>query len=112
MAKSEPLILRFFRIATKKQLPTSGSQIRSRFYAYADIFLFGSKSQFNDLCLQAATEVKKIRPNVKLLYVRAEYTPMKVALVTPIKNISGTKLAYDYTLSKKKVIINLHCDTQ
>ena len=26
--------------------------------------------------------------------------------------VSGTKLAYDYTLSKKKVIINLHCDTQ
>jgi len=70
---------------TKKQPLTSGSQVRSRFYAYADIFLFGNKSQFNDLCLQAAAEVKKIRPNVKLLYVRAEYTPMKVALVTPIK---------------------------
>ena len=42
-------------------------------YKNADTFLFGSKSQFNDLCLQAATEVKKIRPNVKLIYVRAEY---------------------------------------
>lgn len=38
-------------------------------YNNADTFLFGSKSQFNDLCLQAATEVKKIRPNVKLIYV-------------------------------------------
>ena len=38
-------------------------------YKNADTFLFGSKSQFNDLCLQAATEVKKIRPNVKLIYV-------------------------------------------
>ena len=42
MAKSEPLILRFFRIATKNS-PLQGSQVRSRFYAYADIFLFGRK---------------------------------------------------------------------
>ncbi|HIS37064.1 TPA: hypothetical protein IAC10_10630 [Candidatus Scatousia excrementigallinarum] len=26
--------------------------------------------------------------------------------------VSGTKLAYDYALSKKKTIINLYCDTQ
>ena len=42
-------------------------------YKNANTFLFGSKSHFNDLCLQVATEVKKIRPNVKLIYVRAEY---------------------------------------
>ena len=135
-------------------------------YKNADTFLFGSKSQFNDLCLQAATEVKKIRPNVKLIYVRAEYPhisedykdyllnfyddtyfPDKIlnagraAYVernfhmidrsdicifyfdetyspscVQISNnhfgysntkVSGTKLAYDYALCKKKVIVNL-----
>lgn len=39
------------------------------------------------------------------------HTPMKVALATPIINVSETKLAYDYTLSKKKVIINVCSDT-
>ena len=72
MEKSEPLVGRFFA-GNVKQLLTSGSQVRTRFYAYADIFLFECKSQFNDLCLQAANKVKKIRPNVKPFYVRAEY---------------------------------------
>lgn len=138
-------------------------------YKNADTFLFGSKSQFNDLCLQAATEVKKIRPNVKLIYVRAEYphisenyknyllnfyddtyfpdkilnagraayiernfymidradicifyfdktySPLNGQLVNnhvgyANKTVSGTKLAYDYALSKKKVIINVCSD--
>lgn len=138
-------------------------------YKNADTFLFGSKSQFNDLCLQAATEVKKIRPNVKLIYVRAEYphisenykdyllnfyddtySPDKILnagraayvernfhmidradicifyfdkTYSPPreqvsnnhvgftnKAVSGTKLAYDYALSKKKTIINVYSD--
>mgnify|MGYP000026747332 CR=1 FL=1 len=139
-------------------------------YKNADTFLFGSKSQFNDLCLQAATEIKKIRPNVKLIYVRAEYPhisedykdyllnfyddtyfPDKILnagraayvernfymidradicifyfdnaysshrerisnkhICCPNKKVSGTKLAYDYALSKKKTIINICSDT-
>ena len=92
-SKIEAPDFKIFLTITLKWPPTSSSQVKSRFYAYADIFLFGSKSHLNDLCLQATTEVKKIRPNVKLIYVRAEYTPMKVALATPIINVSGTKLA-------------------
>ena len=65
--------MKIFLVTTQKQLLTSGSHVRSPFYSYADIFLIGSKSQFNDLSLQAATQIKKIRPNVKLIYVRAEY---------------------------------------
>ena len=135
-------------------------------YKNANTFLFGSKSHFNDLCLQVATEVKKIRPNVKLIYVRAEYPhinedykkyllnfyddtflPDKILNAgraayierncymidradtcifyfdktyypscVQISNnhfgysntkVSGTKLAYDYALSKKKTIINV-----
>lgn len=36
-------------------------------------FLFGSRSDFNDLCLEIVTEIQKERPNIKRVYVRAEY---------------------------------------
>ncbi len=36
-------------------------------------FLFGSKSQFNALCLDVVTELKDIYPNIIRLYMRAEY---------------------------------------
>ena len=39
----------------------------------ADTFLFGSKSAFDDLCLQVVTEIKAIRPNIKCIYVRSSY---------------------------------------
>ena len=38
-----------------------------------DTFLFGSKSQFNDLCLALVTEIKEKYPQIKRVYVRAEY---------------------------------------
>ncbi len=38
-----------------------------------DTFLFGSKSQFNSLCLELVTEIKEKYPNIKRIYVRAEY---------------------------------------
>ena len=39
----------------------------------ADTFLFGSRSDFNDLCLEVVTEIQKERPSIKRVYVRAEY---------------------------------------
>ena len=39
----------------------------------ADTFLFGSRSDFNNLCLEIVTEIQKERPNIKRVYVRAEY---------------------------------------
>ena len=36
-------------------------------------FLFGSKSRFNDLCLEIVTQIKHEYPNIKRIYVRAEY---------------------------------------
>ncbi len=36
-------------------------------------FLFGSKSQFNDLCLALVTEIKEKYPHIKRVYMRAEY---------------------------------------
>ena len=38
-----------------------------------DIFLFGSKSQFDKLCLQVVTELKKKYPHIRRIYVRAEF---------------------------------------
>ena len=38
-----------------------------------DIFLFGSKSQFDKLCLQVVTEFKKKHPHIRRIYVRAEF---------------------------------------
>ena len=36
-------------------------------------FLFGSKSQFDRLCLELVTELKEKYPHVKRIYVRAEF---------------------------------------
>ena len=36
-------------------------------------FLFGSKSQFNTLCLDIVTKIKEKYPHIKRVYVRAEY---------------------------------------
>ena len=37
-----------------------------------DIFLFGSKSQFDDLCYKVVTDLKSKYPNIQRVYVRAE----------------------------------------
>ena len=38
-----------------------------------DTFLFGSKSQFNDLCHNIVSDLKSKYPNIKRIYVRAEF---------------------------------------
>lgn len=38
-----------------------------------DTFLFGSRSQFDELCLKIVTEIKEIRPHIRRIYVCAEY---------------------------------------
>ena len=37
------------------------------------IFLFGSKSAFNDLCHETVSELKEVYPHIGRIYVRAEY---------------------------------------
>lgn len=39
----------------------------------ADTFLFGSKSEFDNLCYSAVSELKSSYPNIRRIYVRAEY---------------------------------------
>ena len=41
--------------------------------AQVDTFLFGSKSQFDDLCRELAAKIKTKYPHLKRIYVRAEY---------------------------------------
>lgn len=38
-----------------------------------DTFLFGSKSQFDSLCLEVVTKLKEKYPQVKRIYLRAEF---------------------------------------
>ncbi len=38
-----------------------------------DTFLFGSKSEFDDLCRDTVTVLKKKYPGIKRIFVRAEY---------------------------------------
>lgn len=39
----------------------------------AEEFLFGSRSDFNSLCVKAAKELKAEFPHIKRIYIRAEY---------------------------------------
>ena len=131
----------------------------------ADTFLFVSKSDFNSLCLEVVTELQKERPQIRRIYVRAEYPyiskdyedyllesydatyipenvvdagkaayvernyhmidkadlcifyydenykpPLKPATrgrITREQPKSGTKVAYEYAILKKKAIYNL-----
>ena len=38
-----------------------------------DTFLFGSKSQFDDLCHKVVTELKEKYPHIKRIYVRSAF---------------------------------------
>ena len=38
-----------------------------------DVFLFGSKSMFDELCLKVVTELKQKYPHIRRIYVRAEF---------------------------------------
>lgn len=38
-----------------------------------NVFLFGSRSRFNDICYDEVTKLRKKHPDIKRVYVRAEY---------------------------------------
>lgn len=40
---------------------------------HVDTFLFGSKSQFNDLCYEIVTQQQEKYPHIRRIYVRAEF---------------------------------------
>lgn len=42
-------------------------------YKYVDTFLFGSKSDFDKLCLSVVTKLKDKHPHIQRVYVRVEF---------------------------------------
>jgi len=151
------------------------TEIKNRIYEVVEkliinknvsIFLFGSKSEFDDLCYKAVTELKEKYPHIKRIYVRAEFQHIndsfkkrllekyedtyypkhiensgkasyvernqeminnanyciiyynKSYIPTKRKNSkrdlteyqpkSGTRIAYDFAVKKKKEIVNLY----
>ena len=63
-----------------------------------DTFLFGSKSRFDKLCLEIVTKIKEKYPQIKRVYVRAEYPYIS----EDYKNYLLKK--YDYTYYPEKII--------
>ena len=117
-------------------------------------FLFGSKSEFDSLCLEIVSDLKSSYPNIKRIYVRSSfadidkayesyllekyeetYFPEKIRgagkaayvernqevinksdfcvvyydenYLPPQKSKSGTAVAYNYALKKKREIVNV-----
>ena len=61
------------KIKKTAELKNNLSKIIERLITENDVdtFLFGSKSQFNDLCWELVTELKEKHPEIKRIYVRA-----------------------------------------
>ena len=60
-------------------------------------FLFGSKSKFNDICLNIMLELKQKFPYIKLIYIRAEYQFINDTYKKYLLNY------YDYTFFPSKL---------
>lgn len=63
-----------------------------------DTFLFGSRSAFDELCLETVTEIKKLRPHIKRIYVRAAYPYIDSAYETYLLE------SYDATYIPENII--------
>lgn len=64
-----------------------------------DTFLFGSKSQFNDLCYETVTELKNVYPYIKRIYVRAEYPDADESYINYLLE------RFDYTYFPRKILL-------
>ena len=63
-----------------------------------DTFLFGSKSEFDRLCLEVVTELKGKYPHIKRIYVRAEYPVINDGYNSYLLN------SYDFTYYPQVII--------
>ena len=147
-------------------ISTLKSTIITLIHKGVNIFLFGSKSDFDKLAWKVVTQLKSVFPFIKRVYVRSSYQfidqfykkyllesyeetyfPQKIKnagkasyvernfamidcslycvfyydekykpiatrkskrnIFLPTKQISGTKIAYEYAVKKKKKIINV-----
>lgn len=74
------------------------------------VFLFGSRSQFNDLCLEVITELRKRYPDINRVYVRAEYDYDDETMAYLLKYYEETYYCPEIKNAKSKayVIRNRH----
>ena len=76
-----------------------------------DTFLFGSKSRFNDLCLELVTEIKEKYPHIKRVYVRAEYPNIDDGYKTYLlKNYEDTYYPKKIIGAWKGVYVERNCE--
>ena len=62
-----------------------------------DTFLFGSKSEFDRLCLELVTKLKEKYPHIKRIYVRAEFPYINDDYLNYLLK------SYDYTYYPEKL---------
>ena len=62
------------------------------------VFLFGSKSQFDDICLEIINKLKTRYKDIKCIYVRAEYPYINEKYKEYLLSF------YDYTFFPKRII--------
>lgn len=72
--------------------------ITSLIEAKVKTFLFGSKSQFDDICLEILNKLKTKYKDIKCIYVRAEYPYIDKEYKNYLSSF------YDYTFFPKKII--------
>ncbi len=76
-----------------------------------DTFLFGSKSRFNDLCLDVVSEMKEKHPHIKRIYVRAEYPYISDEYKNYIlKNYEDTYYPEKMMSAGKAVYVERNCE--
>lgn len=61
-------------------------------------FLFGSKSQFDDLCYQTVTRLKERYPAIKRIYVRAEFPHIHSDYISHLLTM------YEYTYYPDRIL--------
>ena len=68
-----------------------------------DVFLFGSKSQFNELCYGIVTDLQRFFPNVKRIFVRAEYPIIEDSYYEYLKEFYEDSYYYDIEFNSGKL---------
>lgn len=81
------------------------------------VFIFGSKSQFDDLCYEIITSFKETYPHIRRIQIRAEYPIISYEYEKYLKSFYENSFYYDNNLKtgklsyikRNEVIIN-QCD--
>ena len=69
----------------KKLIPENG----------VNVFLFGSNSEFNKLCYEVVSEIKKVIPRINRVFVRAEYPNVNKAYIDSLNKLYEDSYYYD-----------------